>query len=237
MKFTWLQSQFERLPMLRAVVPFAAGVVLAEYYTLPAMVVWGGFILMGVVALVARSSLYVVVALLLFGWGWSDLRALPPDDVPRGVATEFALCVGDDASAQITAWRDVVQGGWHETDVRVRMRTDSTLNLRAGERLVFRGYLNNFSNKYPSYSLLMHRRGYAGTIWLSERFVLERETSRGTSLHTMAAERLERLGLPDQEQALCAAMAAGDRRGLTPELRAAYARSGTSHLLAVSGLH
>ena len=32
-------------------------------------------------------------------------------------------------------------------------------------------------------------------------------------------------------------MAAGEKRALTPELREAYARSGTSHLLAVSGLH
>ncbi|MEG0499286.1 MAG: ComEC/Rec2 family competence protein, partial [Alistipes sp.] len=52
-----------------------------------------------------------------------------------------------------------------------------------------------------------------------------------------AAERLQRLALPEKAQALCAAMAVGDRSGLTPELRRAYARSGTSHLLAVSGLH
>lgn len=32
-------------------------------------------------------------------------------------------------------------------------------------------------------------------------------------------------------------MTAGDRRSLSPALRAAYSRSGTSHLLAVSGLH
>ena len=32
-------------------------------------------------------------------------------------------------------------------------------------------------------------------------------------------------------------MAAGERRGVTPELRTAYSRSGLSHLLAVSGLH
>ena len=32
-------------------------------------------------------------------------------------------------------------------------------------------------------------------------------------------------------------MTAGDRSGLTPELRTAYSRSGLSHLLAVSGLH
>ena len=37
--------------------------------------------------------------------------------------------------------------------------------------------------------------------------------------------------------AVVEAMAAGERRGITPELRARYSRSGLSHLLAVSGLH
>jgi len=37
--------------------------------------------------------------------------------------------------------------------------------------------------------------------------------------------------------AVVEAMAAGERRGVTPELRTAYSRSGLSHLLAVSGLH
>ncbi|MEG2614323.1 MAG: ComEC/Rec2 family competence protein, partial [Alistipes sp.] len=226
-----------RLPMVRALAPLIGGIVAAEYYTLPTVVIWVGFAGAGALALAARSSLYAVAALLLFGWGMAEVRALPPDEIPRGVRTEFTLCVGDDHTATLTAWRDTQQGRWHTSEVQVRVRTDSTLTLHTGERLVVCSYLNDFQTKYPTYGTLMRRRGYAGQIWLSERQILEREVSRRPSLHAAAAERLQRLALPEKAQALCAAMAVGDRSGLTPELRRAYARSGTSHLLAVSGLH
>lgn len=83
----------------------------------------------------------------------------------------------------------------------------------------------------------MTRRGFAGTIWLSERTILERLPARNTALHLHAAERMGRLRIPGDAGAVCRAMTAGDRSGITPELRAAYSRSGLSHLLAVSGLH
>lgn len=225
------------MPMLRALVPLAAGIVMADYYTLPAAFVWAGFVLSGIAALTLRSSLYTAMALLLFGWGLSELRTLPPDELPRSVRTEFSLTTGDDASATVTAWRDAEQGVWRKADVQVVVRTDSTLELGSSERILFRGYLNDFPEKFPAYSSLMRRRGYAGSVWLSERSILSREQAQGRSLHTAAAERLHRLGLPEKERALCLAMAVGDRSGITRELRAAYTRSGTSHLLAVSGLH
>lgn len=57
------------------------------------------------------------------------------------------------------------------------------------------------------------------------------------ALHEAAVERLGRLNLSPEAQALCRAMAAGDVVGITPELRAVFSRSGAAHLLAVSGLH
>lgn len=56
-------------------------------------------------------------------------------------------------------------------------------------------------------------------------------------LHEAASERIRRLGLSPDAEALTLAMAAGDRTELTAERRAPYARTGTAHVLAVSGLH
>lgn len=56
-------------------------------------------------------------------------------------------------------------------------------------------------------------------------------------LHEAAAERIRRLELPPDAEAVALAMAAGDRTELTAERRAPYARTGTAHVLAVSGLH
>lgn len=232
-----LRRRLERLPMLRALVPFATGIALADSFTLPAWFVWVAFLVSGAAALFARSSVYTAAALLLFGWGLYGLHDTPPDPLPRGVRTEFALTVGEHASGRITAWRDAEKRHWRGAKSTVVLRSDSTTKLRTGEQILFRGYLNDFPADLPSYGELMRRRGYAGSVWISERQLLARQPARGASLHTAAVERLARLGLPQREQALCEAMAAGERSGLTRELREAYARSGTAHLLAVSGLH
>lgn len=59
----------------------------------------------------------------------------------------------------------------------------------------------------------------------------------GGALHEAAAAKMERLGLDDGRQAVVLAMGAGDGALLTRGQRERYARSGTAHLLAVSGLH
>lgn len=56
-------------------------------------------------------------------------------------------------------------------------------------------------------------------------------------LHEAATERIRRLALSPEAEAVALAMAAGDRTELTAERRAPYARTGTAHVLAVSGLH
>ena len=56
-------------------------------------------------------------------------------------------------------------------------------------------------------------------------------------MHEIAVERFSRLRLSPAAAAVSAAMGAGDRSRMTPALSEAYARSGVSHILAVSGLH
>lgn len=160
--------------------------------------------------------------------------------------TGFALTVEGGGTGRITAWRDPATGRWRETKVRAVVHADSTLALRTGERLVLTGCLDDLPASLPSYAELMRRRGCVGSMWLSERQVLRRQPARGSTLHAIAVGRLRRLGLAEalrdagrarDAQALCEAMAAGERAGLSRPLREAYARSGTAHLLAVSGLH
>ena len=70
--------------------------------------------------------------------------------------------------------------------------------------------------------------------------VVERRSgnpSFGSRLRARAVERIGRLGLPPDIDALTRAVAVGDRSGITPEMRRRYSLAGTAHLLAVSGLH
>lgn len=57
------------------------------------------------------------------------------------------------------------------------------------------------------------------------------------ALHEAAGERIRRLGLSPEAEAVVLAMSVGDRTQLTAERRAPYNRTGTAHILAVSGLH
>ena len=54
---------------------------------------------------------------------------------------------------------------------------------------------------------------------------------------TLLQQRLESSGLSDDQYAVVAAMALGDKSALTHELKDTYSKTGASHILALSGLH
>ena len=245
MKSEFLLAKLDRMPMLKAVVPFAAGILAADRFALPLWFLAGTFLLSGVSALLLRSPLCTLAMLFTAGFGAAQLRDTGRT-VPYGVYTAYELSVegipadrGRYASAEatVTAWRDPADGTWHPAGDRVTLHADSLTALHPGERLRCRGTVRPLRGGAESYRRLMTRRGFAGTIWLSEQTILERLPARNTALHLHAAERMGRLRIPGDAGAVCRAMTAGDRSGITPELRAAYSRSGLSHLLAVSGLH
>ena len=245
MSIRQLLARLDRMPMLKILVPFAAGIALADRFTLPLWFAAGAFVLTGLTALLLRSSAALAGMLLTAGFAAAQLRAAEPA-VPRGVRTAFEVAVEGipadrgryvSAEAVVALWRDPATGRWHPSGDRVMLYADSLTPLTAGERFVCRGEVRPFRGGVESYRRLMRRRGFAGTLSVSGRTLLERLPGHTGRLHHRAAERLARLPLGGDAGAVVRAMAAGDRSGITPELRTAYSRSGLSHLLAVSGLH
>ena len=167
------------------------------------------------------------------GFAAAQFRA-PRATVPRGVHTVYEVTVEGFpadrgryavADASVAAWRDPADGRWHASDARIRLYADSLAGLHAGERIRCRGAVRPFRGGAESYRRLMARRGYAGTLWIAERTLLERLPGRHAGLHRRAVERLSRLPMSAGAAAVVEAMAAGERRGVTPELRTAYSRS------------
>ena len=245
MKIFRLPDRLDRMPMLKILVFFAAGIALAGRYELPLWFLAGAFVVTGVLALSLRSSAATAAMILTAGFAAAQFRA-PRATVPRGVHTVYEVTVEGFpadrgryavADASVAAWRDPADGRWHASDARIRLYADSLAGLHAGERIRCRGAVRPFRGGAESYRRLMARRGYAGTLWIAERTLLERLPDRHAGLHRRAVERLSRLPMSAGAAAVVEAMAAGERRGVTPELRTAYSRSGLSHLLAVSGLH
>lgn len=245
LRYGRLLAHLDRMPMLKAVVPLATGIALADVCELPAWFLAAAFLTTGAAAMLLRSSLCTVAMLLTAGLAAAQLRA-GEAAVPRNVATGWEIRIDDipadrghyfAANGTITAWRDPADGRWHAAADRVMVRTDSLTPPEAGERLLCRGVVRPLRGGSESYRRLMRRRGFVGSIFLSGSQLLDRKAGPGNRLHIGAVRRIERLNMEPEAGAVVRAMTAGDRSGITPGLREAYSRSGFSHLLAVSGLH
>ena len=203
MKAASLSARLDRMPMVKAVAPFAAGILAADCFTLPLWFLAGAFLLSGTLALLLRSQSGAFVMLLTAGFAASQLRDTA-HTLPRGIYTTYELTVegipsdrGRYTSAEATAvaWRDPSHGTWHASGDRIMLYADSLTALYSGERIRCRGSVRPFRGGAESYRRLMARRGFAGTLWLSERTLIERLPGRSSALHLHAVERMQRIGL------------------------------------------
>ena len=200
MKISRLPDRLDRMPMLKILVFFAAGIALADRYELPLWFLAGAFVVTGVLALSLRSSAATAAMILTAGFAAAQFRA-PRATVPRGVHTVYEVTVEGFpadrgryavADASVAAWRDPADGRWHASDARIRLYADSLAGLHAGERIRCRGAVRPFRGGAESYRRLMARRGYAGTLWIAERTLLELRTaySRSGLSHLLAVSGL-----------------------------------------------
>ena len=143
MKISRLPDRLDRMPMLKILVFFAAGIALADRYELPLWFLAGAFVVTGVLALSLRSSAATAAMILTAGFAAAQFRA-PRATVPRGVHTVYEVTVEGFpadrgryavADASVAAWRDPADGRWHASDARIRLYADSLAGLHAGERI------------------------------------------------------------------------------------------------------
>ena len=234
-------------PMVTAIIPFMAGIILFDWIALPAWALWGGFLLCLLIAAIGVqsriSTLYITVALVLFGGAMVSLRGFHPQ-VPQDERLYLTLEVEDNPinrkgftymPARITGYE--LNDTYFTANERVQLYLDTLIKVDFGTRIEALGRIVPFPEKFGSYGKLMSRRGFGGTIFIRAEDVINIENIKIRNLHTIAVERLALLGLSGDEAAVVGAMSISDRRGMTSELRQAYARSGASHILAVSGLH
>ena len=92
MKISRLPDRLDRMPMLKILVFFAAGIALAGRYELPLWFLAGAFVVTGVLALSLRSSAATVAMILTAGFAAAQFRA-PRATVPRGVHTVYEVTV------------------------------------------------------------------------------------------------------------------------------------------------
>lgn len=237
------------MPMLRVLVPFVVGIAAAERFVLPLWFLAAAFCICGGLALAFRSGAALVGMLAAAGFGLAQYR-MPVRSVPLGVGAVWAIDIegvsadrGHYSSVDgvIRAWRpgsEVAEAGrWHVVCDRVSLMCDSLVDLAGGGRICCAGTLRPLRSASEGYLRAMARRGYVGTLFIRADDEVLRMSEGRPNLHLRAAARLKERCSRSDAGAVVRAMTVADRSELKPGLRAAYSRSGMSHLLAVSGLH
>ena len=186
------------------------------------------------------GELYIALSIILWALCATIIRA--PHDVvtaPEGATLHTTITTTPSVGGR---WQQAdAKVWWEDKEHRLLLRADTSLTISLGDVATTRGYLCPLPE--GSYGRLMRRRGYIGTLyistptdWNSEGTTSSPAISARRIQHTLA-ERIDRLNLGPNENAVVKAMLIGERGDVDTHLRSIYSRAGTSHLLAISGLH
>lgn len=237
-----IRKRLIRMPMMAVVVPLVIGIAFAERLAVPTALWCAGIAACMIAAAVWRTWAGVWLCAAMFPLG----AMLCNEDMPPAVEYDVHQHIGlrfDGATVRgekyNTSSAEIVEYGGTipSKTIRAVVRSDTTMHFTKGDRISLNGCLRRFNDKYPAYGRLMYHRGYVGTLWLSANATFDYRPAERRGLHERAVGKLASLLPQGSARSTVLSMAVGERTQMNAELRRAYARSGSSHLLAVSGLH
>ena len=246
--FSWenLQHRLCAMPMLLVIIPFIAGIILANSFDTPLLIICGTMVVATIGALYARPQVvahsFVALLVMLFGIVMVELRQNPAS-TPYNRTVEMEINIVGPiaeregysvAEGRIERWLD--DDSWREANDRVQLwlRTDE---LSYGDRVHIVGKLRERISKFGDYNALMHNRGYVGGVGISNIQILDIKDNNTSDLRRYAIEKLERYARDTSSHSVVEGMVVGARHRMPAKLREAYSTTGLSHILAVSGLH
>ncbi|MEI8295328.1 MAG: ComEC/Rec2 family competence protein [Alphaproteobacteria bacterium] len=131
-----------------------------------------------------------------------------------------------------------------ELPQRVRLTTKQSLELQPGDRLRVTADLLPLSDPVSPQGYNFRRAAFFQNIGAVGRITNLTIISRESQVVALMVQRWRnwltkelREWMPDQAGAIAAALITGDRSGILPRVRQAYADAGIDHILAISGLH
>ena len=237
-----LKNRIANIPMAMVVVPFALGIFVVDGYALP---LW---------LLISACTVSVAGVVLLKKW-WQLLALLVAlmttgglihslsfrGEIPYNTPLEMGIKVESssvDRKGYTSAEAKIEECECAELAGRkIVLWGDSLIHFRAGDRLHLTTLIRPFRAERERYAELMHHRGFVGSVAVSHRGTYGYIPTEGNTLHDWAVERLRGAMSEGDGRAVVLAMTTGERGEIRETLRQNYSASGTSHLLAVSGLH
>ncbi len=155
---------------------------------------------------------------------------------------QFALIVEQNNTARVVAQRANEAEEWQACRHWV---TISGCEAEEYSALLCRGSFTPYERgktESNHYIASMRKRGYVGAISINRYAPLDHQTldlrpPLRIRMNRWAVERLKRLQLSESAFAVAAAMGLAQRSYLSEEIKRSYRLSGTSHIMALSGLH
>lgn len=254
------------MKLLAISVAFVSGTLLATVngvvVPLGALALFGAAAVLGALFLASRRRspwIGLIALALILGIGRVEMSAdapLPSYASPRlqqvdGVVVSDVEALGNFARFRLKLERIQPEGGWMpaEGTLLVSARADSEISerrdapyFRYGDRLLIEGHISEPPQLEEfDYAAYLARQGIAEVLDArSVAFVGENE---GSAFYHALYDFRRRLAasiavvVPEPQAALGQATLLGLRQGIPTELTEAFRRTGTAHLLAISGLH
>lgn len=188
---------------------------------------------------------------------WADPR-LPASHVSRWVGSGPWRIIGVvdarplefESRTQFVLRTAHLQSGSHIQPVSGLLRvtaTGETIALQQGDRVALHSRIRSIRNFNNPGGLDFKRRMAYREIWAgatvggAELDLLEKEAESGMfgaidRMRSSIAGLIDQAGL-GPEAAVLKALVMGDQSGIATDIRLAFTRTGTSHILAISGLH
>ncbi|MFI3323987.1 MAG: ComEC/Rec2 family competence protein [Rikenellaceae bacterium] len=223
--------------MLWVLLPLVAGIISAQYLVLPLLLP-----LLVVVTCIALllikgwiAALYPLIYCVGFFATTLSYGSITPATTQYDAT--IALHINNRYEGEILARQDR-DDSWYTTRHKVAISAGAADSL-LHQTIICRANILQLNPDENSYLRTMHQKGYSGVVKISK--VLNTSELAQIPLprrvNNWALQRLERLELREVTFASAAAMSLARREFLDYDLRESYSRSGTAHLLALSGLH
>lgn len=242
-----IRSRLNMMPMAAVVVPIAVGIVVSDRFFLPPAL-WLAAVAVSIAATVfsirtGRKGVGAALCVAVFSLGaWRmalDTVPQPPYGKPCIMTLRFdepTVIRGKSAVASARLIR--CEGFDHRlSSVRLSVWGDPSFGFSRGDEITLQGTIRPFDRKNSEFADRAFRSGCVGSVSIYGADVRDFRPAKRNNLHDHASAKLCRLLPDDDVRRTILSMTIGERCAAGAELRRTYARGGSAHLLAVSGLH
>lgn len=233
-------NTFESVPLLRIVVSLMTGILVGEYVAMP-LPLCVTFMALVVLALLLwkfplLQSVTITLCFLVLGAVLIQRQKNQQVSWPEGEVCYEAVVLTDPVEKPKTMAVDILLPANHRKLKAYLYKDDRSRALSVGDGLRIQSRIQS-EQRFLDRTFVSSWKWKKVNLSLKGLSRLERTKLFFLKQRSRLLKRLSSRGLSDEQYAIVAAMALGDKSALTKDLREIYNVTGASHVLALSGLH